>query len=147
MDVDSPPALVLMEETFKACSDRTRLRILNLLVAEEEVCVCFLVEVFGTNQPKISRHLAYLKKAGLVDSRKEGLWVYYRLSKQLSGQTQKILDCLTECFMEVEELGADIQKLRLIGNRVGTNGKASPALELSSGEDFSGSSEIEIELL
>jgi ArsR family transcriptional regulator len=68
-----------MELLFKALADRTRLRLLNLMAAGE-VCVCFFVEVLGTNQPKISRHLAYLRRAGVVAARREGKWMHYRVS-------------------------------------------------------------------
>lgn len=67
-----------MELLFKALADRTRLRLLNL-IGEDEICVCFFVEVLGTNQPKISRHLAYLRKAGVVAGRREGKWIHYRI--------------------------------------------------------------------
>jgi ArsR family transcriptional regulator len=63
---------------FKALADRTRLRLINLM-GEDEVCVCFFVEVLKTNQPKISRHLAYLKRAGVVSARREGKWMHYRI--------------------------------------------------------------------
>jgi ArsR family transcriptional regulator, arsenate/arsenite/antimonite-responsive transcriptional repressor len=68
-----------MEILFRALADRTRLRLLNLMAAGE-VCVCFFVEVLGTNQPKTSRHLAYLRRAGVVASRREGKWMHYRIS-------------------------------------------------------------------
>lgn len=63
---------------FKALADRTRLRLINLM-GEDEVCVCFFVEVLKINQPKISRHLAYLKRAGVVDARRDGKWIHYRI--------------------------------------------------------------------
>ena len=69
-----------MELFFAALADRTRLRLINLL-GDDEVCVCFFVEVLRTNQPKISRHLAYLRKAGIVRARREGKWMHYRLSE------------------------------------------------------------------
>ncbi len=65
-----------IELLFKALADRTRLRLINLM-ADDEVCVCFFVEVLKTNQPKISRHLAYLRRAGLVSARREGKWMHY----------------------------------------------------------------------
>ncbi len=68
-----------LELLFKALADHTRLRLLNLM-GEDEVCVCFFVEVLGTNQPKISRHLAYLRKCGLVEARREGKWMHYRVA-------------------------------------------------------------------
>ncbi|HXG91319.1 MAG TPA: metalloregulator ArsR/SmtB family transcription factor [Blastocatellia bacterium] len=67
-----------IEFFFKALADRTRLRLLNLM-GDHEICVCFLVEVLRTNQPKISRHLAYLRRAGVVASRREGKWMHYRI--------------------------------------------------------------------
>ena len=67
-----------MELLFKALADRTRLRLLNL-IGDDEICVCFFVEVLGTNQPKISRHLAYLRKAGVVSGRRDGKWIHYRV--------------------------------------------------------------------
>src|SRR5262245_25245355 len=65
---------------FRALADRTRLRLLNL-IGNREVCVCFFVEILGTNQPKISRHLAYLRRAGIVETRREGKWMHYRMSE------------------------------------------------------------------
>jgi ArsR family transcriptional regulator len=67
-----------MELFFRALADRTRLRLINLM-GRGEVCVCFFVEILGINQPKISRHLAYLKRAGIVDARRDGKWMHYRL--------------------------------------------------------------------
>lgn len=64
---------------FAALADRTRLRLLNL-IAESEVCVCFFVEVLNEPQPKISRHLAVLRSAGLVAARRDGKWMHYRLT-------------------------------------------------------------------
>jgi ArsR family transcriptional regulator, arsenate/arsenite/antimonite-responsive transcriptional repressor len=63
---------------FAALSDRTRLRLLNLLNGRE-VCVCYFVEILGQSQPKISRHLAYLRRAGVVAARREGKWMHYRI--------------------------------------------------------------------
>src|SRR5947209_7362223 len=65
---------------FQALADPTRLRLLNLM-AVCEVCVCFFVEIFDEPQPKISRHLAYLRRAGLVTARRDGKWMHYSLSK------------------------------------------------------------------
>ncbi|HEY0544408.1 MAG TPA: metalloregulator ArsR/SmtB family transcription factor [Pyrinomonadaceae bacterium] len=67
-----------MELLFRALADRTRLRLLSLM-GDEEVCVCFFVEVLRASQPKISRHLAYLRKAGVVEARREGKWMHYRV--------------------------------------------------------------------
>lgn len=67
-----------MELLFRALADRTRLKLINLM-GDDEVCVCFFVEVLKTNQPKISRHLAYLRRAGVVAARREGKWMHYRI--------------------------------------------------------------------
>ena len=69
-----------LEFLFKALADHTRLRLINL-IGDDEVCVCFFVEVLKINQPKISRHLAYLRRAGLVSARREGKWIHYRLAE------------------------------------------------------------------
>src|SRR5256885_7634208 len=63
---------------FRALADPTRLRLLNL-IADREICVCYLVEILRMSQPKVSRHLAYLRRAGIVASRREGKWMHYRL--------------------------------------------------------------------
>ncbi|MDR7120835.1 metalloregulator ArsR/SmtB family transcription factor [Rheinheimera soli] len=68
---------------FKALSDETRLRCLLLIQQEQELCVCELVAALADNQPKISRHLAQLRRDGILLDRKQGLWVYYRLNPQL----------------------------------------------------------------
>ena len=67
-----------LERLFRALADPTRLRLINL-VAKQEVCVCYFVEVIGVPQPKISRHLAYLRRAGIVAARREGKWMHYKL--------------------------------------------------------------------
>ena len=78
-----------LELFFSALADRTRLRILNLM-GEDEICVCFFVEVLETNQPKISRHLAYLRRAGIVTTRKEGLWMHYRIKEPKTEDAARI---------------------------------------------------------
>jgi ArsR family transcriptional regulator len=103
-----------MESFLKACADQTRLRLINLLAAEGEVCVCHLVDVLGTNQPKVSRHLAYLKRAGLVSDRKDGLWVHYRLAEPLSNYAGRLIECINSCFAESPEMQRDVVKLRQV---------------------------------
>lgn len=68
-----------MQRFYQALGDTTRLRLLNLM-GSQELCVCYFVEVLGQPQPKISRHLAYLRNAGLVLSRREGTWMHYRIA-------------------------------------------------------------------
>lgn len=67
-----------IERFFQALGDTTRLRLLNLM-ADQEICVCYFVEILGGPQPKISRHLAYLRSAGIVEARREGKWMHYRI--------------------------------------------------------------------
>jgi ArsR family transcriptional regulator len=100
-----------VDRMFRAFSDRTRLRILHLLLPGE-LCVCHIVDVLDLSQPKISRHLAYLRRTGLVLARKEGLWNYYRLSPAQSAFHEKLLQCLGTCFREVPELSQDAQRLK-----------------------------------
>ena len=78
------------ELLFRALADRTRLRLLNLM-APGEVCVCFFVEVLGESQPKISRHLAYLRRAGVVSARREGKWMHYRISTPPDAHAARVL--------------------------------------------------------
>ena len=79
-----------MEIFFMALADKTRLRVLNL-IREEEVCVCFFVEALEESQPKISRHLAYLRKAGLVSARRDGKWMHYQITPPKDTHLAKIL--------------------------------------------------------
>ena len=67
-----------VERFFQALGDQTRLRLLNLM-SDQETCVCYFVEILGGPQPKISRHLAYLRSAGIVEARREGKWMHYRI--------------------------------------------------------------------
>ncbi len=96
------PATSALDEStrlLKAFADPVRLRLLNLLTGEvEEVCVCHLHEALGLPQPTVSRHLAYLRKQGLVIGRKDGLWVYYRLAKPRGGLHRILLGCLGPCL-------------------------------------------------
>jgi ArsR family transcriptional regulator len=98
---------------FRAFSDRTRLRILHLLV-DGEVCVGNLVEILQSPQPTVSRHLAYLRKAQLVEVRKDGLWAYYSLAPAQSGFQSKLYECLQDCFREVPELKADARRAKSV---------------------------------
>ncbi|MDQ4121658.1 MAG: metalloregulator ArsR/SmtB family transcription factor [Acidobacteriota bacterium] len=75
---------------FAALAGNTRLRLLNLM-GKDEVCVCFFVEVIGTNQPKISRHLAYLRKAGIVTARRDGKWAHYRIVEPENEHAAQVL--------------------------------------------------------
>ena len=95
---------------FRAFSDRTRLRLLNML-RSGETCVCDLVGVLDVPQPKVSRHLAYLRRTGLVVARKEGLWMHYRLALAATEFHKSLLNCLSCCFGAVPELAEDAAAL------------------------------------
>ncbi len=79
-------------DLFRILGDETRLRCLALLAGQRELCVCELTHVLGVSQPKISRHLAALRESGLVSDRRLGIWVYYRLRRDLPGWVQRILE-------------------------------------------------------
>ena len=83
------------EQFFKALADHTRLRVIHLL-GTDEVCVCSVVEALQISQPKISRHLAYLKRSGLVTARRDGKWMHYRIIEPPDS-------CAAEIFREVRE--------------------------------------------
>jgi ArsR family transcriptional regulator len=92
-------SLPALETLFAALSDGTRLRLLNLM-AEGEVCVCFFVEVLDTPQPTISRHLAYLRKAGLVADRREGKWIHYRITAPEEDSARKAFAGILETLRD-----------------------------------------------
>jgi ArsR family transcriptional regulator, arsenate/arsenite/antimonite-responsive transcriptional repressor len=95
---------------FAALADPTRLRLLNLL-AGREVCVCYFVEILGQSQPKISRHLAYLRRAGLVAARREGKWMHYRIVPPVDKAEAGVLEALVSSFTADRRMGADRAKL------------------------------------
>ena len=97
---------------FKAFADETRLRILNLLARNKELCVCDIQAILGSSQPKVSRHLAYLRNAGLVSVRREGLWKHYSLTAPAGGFHRGLVGCLRGCFAEVDVLRKDLETLR-----------------------------------
>lgn len=94
------------DQMFRAVSDMTRLRILNLL-GHRELCVGHIVNALHVAQPKVSRHLAYLRKTGLVEARREGPWTYYRLAPAASEFHRRLLDCLACYFAEVPTFAKD----------------------------------------
>ncbi len=99
-----------IELLFKALADRTRLRVINL-IGDDEVCVCFFVEVLNTNQPKISRHLAYLRRAGLVSTRREGKWMHYRLVEPPDALAAKIFSEVRAWLANNAEMQRDKARL------------------------------------
>jgi ArsR family transcriptional regulator len=102
-----------MELLFKALADRTRLRLLNLM-ASGEVCVCFFVEVLGTNQPKISRHLAYLRRAGVVAARREGKWMHYRIATPENAHAARVFSEVMTWLGEDRDMQRDRARMQNI---------------------------------
>ncbi len=95
---------------FKALGDETRLRIVALL-SHGELCVCHLEEALGLSQPNVSRHLGILRSAGVVEDRREGNWVYYRLLEQDDPDCERHLKGLVQSFAKRDVLGRDVEKL------------------------------------
>lgn len=95
---------------FAALSDRTRLRLLNLMDGHE-VCVCYFVEILGQTQPKISRHLAYLRRAGVVAARREGKWMHYRLTLPSHAGAARILRETLDVLRQERGMQADRSRL------------------------------------
>jgi len=100
-----------MERLFQALGDVTRLRILGLLLTGE-VCVCHIHESLKVSQPKASRHLAYLRRAGLVEARREGLWMYYRLADAPDPVVAAVKQAVTHALGHVPGVRKDTQRLQ-----------------------------------
>ena len=95
---------------FAALADPTRLRLLNLMDGRE-VCVCYFVEILKQGQPKISRHLAYLRRAGIVEARREGKWMHYRIERPSDVGAAAILDAALKSFKTNREMQSDQTRL------------------------------------
>ncbi|MGD0801130.1 MAG: metalloregulator ArsR/SmtB family transcription factor [Terracidiphilus sp.] len=95
---------------FAALADPTRLRLLHLM-AGREVCVCYFVEILGQSQPKISRHLAYLRKAGLVAARREGKWMHYSICTPADPKAASILAAALAALGNDRQMRADRARL------------------------------------
>ena len=108
-----------VDRMFKAFADETRLRILHLLSVRKELCVCDIVSILGVGQSKVSRHLAYLRNAGLVIDRKEGLWIHYSLAKPEGRFHKNLVGCLGGCFGEVSVFQKDRKRLGKFGRNNG----------------------------
>ena len=100
-----------LEDAFKALADRTRLRILALL-GNNEVCVCHLHDTLGLPQPTVSRHLAYLRESGLVEARRQGVWMYYRLATPKSPVMHQVVQAALHALTHAEITSIDAVRLR-----------------------------------
>lgn len=98
-----------LDELFRALADGTRLRLLNL-IAEREICVCYFVEILRASQPKISRHLAYLRRAGIATARREGKWMHYRLAIPKDEVAARILRETLKLLREKPEMKRDLAR-------------------------------------
>jgi ArsR family transcriptional regulator, arsenate/arsenite/antimonite-responsive transcriptional repressor len=101
-----------MSKALKALADPTRMRILGLL-AGGQVCVCHIHAALAIPQPTASRHLAYLRKSGLVDSRREGQWVYYTLAKLSDDTLRTLVNAVTHCVGHVDTVARDRKRLEI----------------------------------
>src|SRR2546422_11345864 len=99
-----------IETLFKALADRTRLRLISLM-GDSEVCVCFFVVILKTSQPKISRHLAYLRRAGVVSARREGKWMHYRIVEPADSHAARIFNEVCAWLREEPEMRRDRERL------------------------------------
>src|SRR6201997_4027412 len=104
------PATFDLPRLFAALADRTRLRLLNLMNGRV-VCVCYFVEILKQSQPKISRHLAYLRNAGIVSARREGKWMHYSIERPNDLAVAGILDATLESFATDREMQTDLSRL------------------------------------
>jgi ArsR family transcriptional regulator len=99
-----------MVRLFAALADRTRLRLLNLMDGRE-VCVCYFVEVLKQGQPKISRHLAYMRNAGIVSARREGKWMHYSIERPYDPGAAAVLDSTLASLKSDREMQTDLARL------------------------------------
>ena len=99
-----------LERFFQALGDPTRLRLLNLM-GDSEICVCYFVEILNSPQPKISRHLAYLRSAGIVAARREGKWMHYRIVMPPHAGAAQVLKQTLETLRSERAMQADLAKL------------------------------------
>lgn len=100
-----------VSSAFQAFADPTRLRILNLLRGGE-LCVCDVCATLELSQPKVSRHLAILRSAGLVEARREGKWMHYRIASVDDALCRSLIDCVGTCLQSVDEFRSDRKRLR-----------------------------------
>lgn len=109
--------MITVENFFPALADPTRLRCLLLLAAESELCVCELMHALDVSQPKISRHLAMLREAGVVSDRREGLWIHYRIHPDLPVWARDVLNIAHRANTATKPFARDRKRLRAAPNR------------------------------
>jgi len=104
---------------FRMLADSTRLRCLMLMQAEGELCVCELTHALHLSQPKISRHLAHLREAGVLVARRNGTWMYYRINPDMQPWALQILQTTLQGVRKTEPFISDLKMLKTMGNRPG----------------------------
>jgi ArsR family transcriptional regulator len=104
--------MITADEFFPTLADPTRLRCLLLLASEGELCVCELTHALDESQPKISRHLATLREAGIVSDRREGLWIHYRINPELPVWAREILNTASRANTTAKPFAQDRKRLR-----------------------------------
>jgi ArsR family transcriptional regulator len=107
--------LISMKTTaqiFKALSDETRLRIMSLLITGQELCVCDIIAVLDLPQSTVSRHLAYLRNSNLLEDRRQGIWMYYRINKDIEKNISYLFDILAIIFNDNDQVALDRQSLK-----------------------------------
>jgi ArsR family transcriptional regulator len=109
------------DELFGLMSDPTRLRSLALLQVEGELCVCELTHALELSQPKISRHLALMRESGMVEARREGTWMHYRINKDLPEWALSVLETGTTGLAGQQPFSNDHQRLEAMPNRPGAS--------------------------
>jgi len=105
-----PGKAVSLDKLFRALADPTRLRLINL-IADQEICVCYFTEVIDAPQPKISRHLAYLRRAGVVAAKRDGKWMHYRLTMPQNSHAASILKSTIAALKADKEMQRDRERL------------------------------------
>lgn len=111
--MNSKNTLSDMETFYMALADKTRLRLLNLM-RDQEVCVQYFTEVLGDSQPKISRHLAYLRNAGIVEPRRDGKWVHYRIAWPREESGRRVLNMALDWLASRDDMRDDRQRYRVV---------------------------------
>lgn len=99
-----------LSQLFTALADPTRLRLLNLMYGRE-VCVCYFVEILKQSQPKISRHLAYLRRAGVVSARREGKWMHYRIEWPKDAAVGTVLEAALRSMCTDRQMRDEVARL------------------------------------
>ena len=108
--MSTKPRRFNLERFFQALGDATRLRLLNLM-GDQELCVCYFVQILAQPQPKISRHLAYLRRAGIVESRRDGKWMHYRIIPPTDAGAAKLLSQTLAWLKQDRAMQADRARL------------------------------------